>query len=123
MDTWGKSKLLAQISGRLVEDSNNPGLWGFYRNDGVREFPIPDLYDPDNMKLAWQVLNWMVLLPHGELRVNITAKFDIWWQEAELYAYFAQDAVGFALDKLLELATNAGLLDNASNETPFPRTD
>jgi len=118
LDTFEKSKLLAEVSERLVFFQNIPGikLWS-----GEQLFPVPNLYEPENMNIAWEVLNWISRVPHGPLRVSIAAKFDIWWQESELYAYNPSQALQIALDKMLELAVKAGIVENRTANNSFTR--
>ena len=109
LDEFEKSKVLAKVSERLVFSQNIPGikLWS-----GEQFFPVPNLYASENMNIAWEVLNWIPRIPHGPLRVSIAVKFDIWWQEAKLYAYNPSEAVRLALDKMLELAVKSGVVEN-----------
>lgn len=110
MNQFEKSKLLVKITKRDVMDphSNVPGMW---LDTAKQLFPVPNLYEPENMHLAWQILNWIPTVPHGPLRVTIAAQFDLWWGEAELYAYPPEEAIQQAFDKLIELAMESGIFE------------
>lgn len=69
----------------------------------------PDLYDPANMALAWRVLNWAYDHPQIEDQGRHD-HFIKWWREANLNTKLPADAQRLWLDKILELATNAGIV-------------
>lgn len=67
---------------------------------------ISTLYDPDHMALAWRVLNWA----DGEMK--LWDMFFPWWdEEFEATALSPADAQRAWLDKILELAIEAGLVE------------
>jgi hypothetical protein len=71
---------------------------------------MPNLYDPANMPLAWRVLNWAYDLPQIEDQGRHD-HFIKWWREANLNTKPPADAQRLWLDKILELAVEAGIID------------
>ena len=75
--------------------------------DGYGVVTPLDLYDPANMALAWRVLNHFRQLP------VIGASLDDWWMNDDgvyLTVMIPADAQRAWLDKVLELAREAGML-------------
>ena len=71
---------------------------------------VLDLYDPANMALAWRVLNWAI---ETDLRiVEYDKSAPIAWEiykGAQVFTLPPADAQRAWLDKILELAIEAGL--------------
>ncbi len=61
----------------------------------------PNLYDPKNMALAWEVLNW--LYAQCEVDNGLSEVFDVWWDAGYLGELPANKAIEKWLDKVLEL--------------------
>ena len=68
----------------------------------IREGSDRSLYDPANMALAWRVLNWA-----GEV-----FELTIFWSVSDLFESPPAVAQRAWLDKILELATGAGMVEN-----------
>ena len=67
-----------------------------------------NLYDPSNMALAWRVLNWC----HGYFPGHLINPIVKWWQEtSELVFLPPEKAQELWLDRILELAIEAGLVE------------
>ena len=64
------------------------------------------LYDPANMSLAWKVLNWAT-----EYERKNNEEMVLWWMDVLLCNYPPADAQRLWLDKILELAIEAGLVE------------
>ena len=114
-----KSVMLAKAMGWEVW--NQHGVMTFRPPEGLdpelfREntIGIVDLYHPANMALAWRVLNW-AMSPHHSPWVFALAVGDFelegFLYEAELWKIPPADAQRLFLDKILELAIEAGIVD------------
>lgn len=123
MDTKEKSLVLAgvmNITYQLFSDNCY-----FYQQGGelfVRVYPFgwdlgmtedevmrkwfPDLYKPEHMALAWGVLNWAYR--ENLERFDELIRTDLLWY---LYESPAEEAQRLWLDKVLELAIEAGLVE------------
>ena len=102
-----KSVLLARAMGweiRLIGASSCVIDNGEYLKVNALEYP--DLYDPHDMALAWRVLNWAT---DTERRNN--EEMCLWWEEARLHNRTPADAQRLWLDKILELAIEAGIVE------------
>ncbi len=106
-----KSDLLCNLAGISKEQFSATGL------DGLEwEFTWPDLYEVDedgiplHMPLAWLILNWWtedeVDRPWAQW-----AEFSGFWEDGFLTQLPAADAQRLWLDKILELAIEAGMIE------------
>ena len=76
-------------------------------------FGVPNLYDPANMALAWRALNW------AEAQDNVSFDFRIYklfsgGSSRVFIGLPPKEAQSLWLDKILELAHEAGLLEDVS---------
>ena len=67
---------------------------------------IPNLYDPVNMSLAWLGLNWADTNLKGYDALDLY----FWWDKGSLLSLPPEKAQRAWLDKILELAIEAGML-------------
>ena len=86
-----------QISGSLHDDV-------VQMSDDPWWLVAPMLYSPPRMALAWRVLNW------ANEADEITSQIWYWWHDRSLYRHSDADAQRAWLDKILELAIEAGLI-------------
>lgn len=80
-----------------------------WSHDKPMEFDI-NLYDPANMALAWRVLNWAqdqkFIMDDGcEYFLNL------WWVGEKTFSLPPAEAQRAWLDKILELAIEAGMIE------------
>ena len=100
-----KSVLLAKAMGWKVPP-DTWGDWYFIASDGER-ITNTNLYDPANMHLAWRVLNWAwqnKTLPTDD------SSLWFWWHERNLPNLPPAHAQRLWLDKIFELAVEAGII-------------
>ncbi len=89
--------------------SNENGSWLSYKEwastwASTKErlwLQAPNLYDPMDMALAWEVLNWVVA-QHNEA----SQRFSLWWEDKQLWELPINEAQTMWLDKVLELYEN-----------------
>lgn len=89
-----------------------PDYYNEFENDGNGR---PNLYDPANMSLAWKCIEW-VTAPPKTLKMSeaaLNTKFGYWWQGNAMWAETAADAQRAWLDKILSLAVEAGMVEEA----------
>ena len=113
-----KSVLLAKAMGWKTDDDAlkihlpNP-LW---RESGYRQNVIRNLYDPANMALAWQVLNWAWKQTGNPNNDPLSERRSQEWIDKIdqiLMDYWCDSAVKAQqawLDKIFALAVEAGLI-------------
>lgn len=106
------SAILARLMGWKVEpDIYYLDTMLFTELDGTERIGV-NLYHPGDMSLAWRVLNWIMTYPMDtEEAYQFRAKFQLRTNFGELLSLSADKAVRFWLDKILELANEAGMLD------------
>ena len=101
----------ADIHSMVLLDSDGRGVGYRLMKSGEE---MPNLYDADNMALAWRVLNW------ASEKNSIYPKFMGWWfrQDSDLdmlggYLFDISpiDAQRAWLDKVLSLAIEANLIE------------
>lgn len=80
------------------------------------DYNAPNLYAPENMALAWQVLNWA-----SDSRNPLSDTIDRWWVVNSPIELPPKEAQALWLDKILELAIGAGLVK--SNEELIAKND
>lgn len=104
----------ADIHSMVLLDSDARGVGYRLMKSGEE---MPNLYDADNMALAWRVLNW------ASEKNSIYPKFMGWWfrQDSDLdmlggYLFDISpiDAQRAWLDKVLSLAIEANLIEKES---------
>jgi hypothetical protein len=128
MTTREKTTLLAWLMGWRVQRygaSANPryGRYGLYdANDkfirradvpnGIEINPldhiVPNFYNVKNMALAWRVVT--EINRQWENGEDWADGFFTWWNDAELWRLTATEAQAAWLDKILELAIEAGMI-------------
>lgn len=118
-----KSVMLAKLMGwkvaniplkeaykRVIVDANGNDLGLTPVGGGVKPVEVEisslkiNLYEPRHMALAWRVLNW-AKANYTKLHMSVTKEHSIAW----IFAY-EPDGQRIALDKILELAIEAGLI-------------
>ena len=115
--TIDKSVLLAKAMGwEFTQDAIIP--WQDGEEHVLVDLPL-DLYAPENMALAWRVLNWAdtILWYHSEPNVFKWSKGDVfqeWWDMKTIFGLPPAEAQAAWLDKILELAIEAGLVEAAT---------
>lgn len=83
---------------------------------------FPNLYDPDNMALAWRIAKWSATVkdtdPPGSYHVRdrFHNRFREWWKKT--IGPGDESAQAAWLDKVLELAIEAGLVENPAADPP-----
>ena len=121
--TREKSVMLVKAMGwEMVEATDQTFEWIVYDAEGVKigsrliislDTPWPDLYAPENMALAWRVLQWAMSCETFE----VCNSFVTWWYREEsitLAMMSPAEAQAAWLDKILELAIEAGLVEATS---------
>lgn len=104
-----KSLLLAKAMG-LLKRVGMVWYWKDEHADYVIGSPkrletqVPDLYDPVNMALAWRVHLWAV--DHKVIGLNY-----IRWFDSGIACWLQEDAQRLWLDQILELAVEAGIIE------------
>ena len=79
-------------------------LWG----EDLESMTCPNLYYPTNMALAWRVSNFIYSeFFNGE---DWCDGYFTWWHEVDWYKYTPAAAQRAWLDKILELAIEAGMV-------------
>jgi len=103
-----KSVMLAKAMGWAVgKFSGHTPLFGLPSDYGVGVIDwYDDFYDPANMALAWRVLNWATT----RMKTPELYKF-LHWHIHSLAMIGPADAQRLWLDKVLELAIEAGLVE------------
>ncbi len=114
-----KSVLLAKAMGCYKEEASMEQMelfygktwrhrdtWMVWRDCNDRWMPqgLPDLYDPANMALAWRVHLW-------GLQAVFWTEYYRWWRSPKDRPYIYANAACLWLDKILELAIEAGLVE------------
>ena len=101
-----KSVMLARAMGWTISPQDVGVL---FRPDESERW-IANLYAPAHMALAWRVLNWVT---HS---ARIGARFDIWFSRElhglDFLRYKPADAQRAWLDKILQLAIEAGIVEH-----------
>jgi len=102
-----KSVMLAKAMGwQVVEHNKRRCTIGHIgERIGVIDYPF-NLYAPANFALAWKVLNWAT-----EYGRKNNEEMVLWWMDVLLCNYPPADAQRLWLDKILELAIEAGLVE------------
>ena len=107
-----KSVMLAKAMG--WEKDTYHRVWVDNTAEEVHRTSSFNLYDPANMALAWRVLNWC----HEEMYSNQWLEFSNWWNgyystpdSLHFWGLSPADAQRLWLDKILELAIEAGLAE------------
>lgn len=103
----GWKKEWADFNSMILLDSNGKGVGHGLMKPSV---PMPNLYDEKNMALAWRVLNWA----EAYSQLHATGDFyDGWMQLLPecLFLLAPTDAQTAWLDKILELAIEAGMIE------------
>ena len=70
-----------------------------------------NLYDPANMALAWRVLNWANKSVPFNSGDDIWRQWEGWWDGLDIKGEYPADAQRLWLDKILELAIEAGIVE------------
>lgn len=110
---WSVVEFMQYYDYRLLDTSDNEiaSLPDWYQTDG----DMPNLYASENMALAWKCIEWVTAPPKtlqmAEAALN--TKFGYWWQGNAMWAETATDAQRTWLDKILELAVEAGMVEVA----------
>lgn len=104
-----KSVMLAKAMGKSPQNRQAVPDWmieipGIARNDKELESVVFNLYDPENMALAWRVLNWVNYTP-------LSGAWNVWFYDQLWMWVPPADAQRKWLDKVLELAIEAGLVE------------
>jgi hypothetical protein len=106
MSDQEKSVLLAKVA--QLEIEYEPivlmGLVQTHTRKETIEYFVPDLYDPTNMYLAWRVHLWAL-----EARGIRNPYWNFWANSP--YVWILEDAQRLWLDKILELAIEAGIVE------------
>ncbi len=112
MSDQEKSVLLAKAMGWRVFRSGNIQA----KLDGS-QWMTKDLYDPANMALAWRVLNWANSQKHyyagfqGYSGLMFDFLYHWLFSDETFFELSPADAQRLWLDKILELAIEAGLVE------------
>ena len=70
---------------------------------------VPNLYDPANMYIAWQVPNWIDKKYGNEDNAPLWDEFDQWWDNQIIWC--DKNAQRHWLDKILLLLIKAGMVE------------
>lgn len=91
---------------------NENGLYIWY-DDPYECTPTFNLYHVANMVWAWSAIEWITAPPKTlkQSEDMLNTKFAHWWDSENLWACNAADAQRAWLDKILELAIEAGLIE------------
>jgi hypothetical protein len=106
-ETQRKSAILARLMGWETTADD----WVIWRREGVT-YHI-DLYDEANMATAWRVVEWIATprnINHPVTKLPIGTHFCAWWNNEDLWAWERDEFQTAVLDKVLELAIAAGLV-------------
>ena len=113
----GWRKVWADNNSMVLLDANGRGVGYRLMRSGEA---LPNLYDVQNMALAWLVLNWASSNKslHPEERDEMQYKMQEWltYHVGWLDILPPADAQRLWLDKILELAIEAGLVDLRAEE-------
>lgn len=113
LEDWQKSHIFALLLERLVEDSENKGLYGLRtwepfddKGNTFTEFPVPDFYDPKKMQYAWRVLNWAMWEPTAKL-ADLSRRLTV----QGVFGYPPHIAQRTWLDAILKLAVEEKMVE------------
>lgn len=110
VEVMGWQKVWASMSDMVLLDGKGRGLGYHTMRSGE---PMPNIYLHENMPLAWACMRWLCIRDEEIPSIagwTIADEFMTWWEDAKLYNLFSHEAQKRWLDKILELAIEAGLI-------------